>query len=171
MRTLTALAALLLISIALAAQAEDNPAPASDPPAAPAEAVKPPKLPGSAESPAGGIPEIMPKAEASAAKKEEKAAPAAKDEPKTEEKPAPVEEAPVKAKRAPKTGSVDAEWAFIQQAAKDANPDVATGALDDLAVFIQRYPESGVRPEALSLLASMRQKRGDAGRHAGHGAT
>jgi len=55
----------------------------------------------------------------------------------------------------------DAEWAFVKSASEDADAAVQDSASDDLRLFVRRHPDAPQAPEALALLAAVRQKKGD----------
>lgn len=92
-------------------------------------------------------PSLAPEDSAAAPKKEEP-----KPEPKAEPKPEP--------KAAAKAGAEE-EFAFAKAAAEDQDGKVSEAAMEELAVFVRRYPAASQAPEAMLLLAGLRQKSGD----------
>ncbi|MBI4059991.1 MAG: tetratricopeptide repeat protein [Elusimicrobia bacterium] len=83
-------------------------------------------------------------------------APKTEPEPKAEPKP----EAKLEPK--PKRGSpVAEEFAFAKAAAEDPDGKVQEAAVEELALFVRRHPASEQAPEAMLLLAGLRQKSGD----------
>lgn len=141
---------LLLISALAGALAAQEPAPA-----APSAVVNEAPPPGQDES----APKAEPDAEAVAEPKPEpkpEAEPETKAEPKPEVKPEPV----AAAKPLPPAGIVE-EWAFVKAAAEDADGGVSEAAMEDLKLFVRRHPESAQAPEALFLLAGLKQKKGE----------
>lgn len=84
-------------------------------------------------------------------------APEPKPEPKGEPKPEP-EPAPVPAAKAP---GADEEFAFAKSAAEDSDEKIQQAAMEELAVFARRHSASEHAPEAMLLLAGLRQKNGD----------
>ncbi len=81
---------------------------------------------------------------------------APKPEPIPEPKPEP---APVPA--AAKAPGADEEFAFAKAAAEDAEAKVSEAAMEELALFARRHPDSDQAPEAMLLLAGLRQRNGD----------
>lgn len=148
------IAALILAAPALRAQkvaeeepesvpAEQKAAPAEEK-AAPAE-----KAPEAAQAP--------PKAQPKAAE----AAPEAPAKPEAAPQPAKKEAPAAADKEEKREEKLEAEWRFLKESSDDAGPGVTEAAIDDLHVFVQQHPESPMKPEALFLLASLRQKKGD----------
>lgn len=86
---------------------------------------------------------------------EKKEAP--KAEPVPEPKPAPA----LRAEVLPvKSGAAD-EFAFAKAAAEDSDEKIQQAAMEELAVFVRRHPVSEQAPEAMLLLAGLKQKNGD----------
>ena len=85
-----------------------------------------------------------------------KAAEAAKtDAPKTEEAaPKSVEI------KASKPSGPDEEWAFVKAAAADPDGAMQEAAIENLSLFVRRYPDYASAPDALALLAGLRVKKG-----------
>ncbi|MDX6769175.1 MAG: tetratricopeptide repeat protein [Elusimicrobiota bacterium] len=142
-------------------------------PAKPAELPRPSLAPEEAKTPEPPKvePEPEPKEEPKPEPKKEEPAPEPKPEPAPEPKPEPKPEAkpepkpePKKeeAKKAPaKAAGPEEEFAFVKAAAEDADADMAAAAVADLELFARRHPDSAQAPEALLLLAGLRQKKGD----------
>jgi TolA-binding protein len=65
------------------------------------------------------------------------------------------------AKASVKVVGPDDEWAFAKAAGQDENEDVRRAAIAELALFARRRPDSARAPDALLLLADLRQKNGD----------
>ena len=127
-------------------------APAAEPAAAPEPAVEPKK-----EEPKPEPKKEEPKPEPVLEPKKEEPKP----EPKKEEpKPAPVVEVKKEAPVA-KVSGPEEEYAFAKSAAEDADRDISEAAMADLALFVRRYPESPLAPEAMLQLASLRTKKGE----------
>lgn len=99
-----------------------------------------------------------PKMEPAAAAKPE---PEPMPEPKAEVKPEPQPEPKAPAPPAAKAPGADEEFAFAKDAAEDADGKVSEAAMEELAVFARRHPSSERAPEAMLLLAGLRQKHGD----------
>ncbi|MBI3553842.1 MAG: tetratricopeptide repeat protein [Elusimicrobia bacterium] len=104
------------------------------------------------EAPKADKPENRKKEEAKAAEEEGKAAPAAAI-PEIVEKP--------KAKVLTAAESLAAEWKFLGDEAQSADGEIQDGAVEHLKVFVDKRLEAPMRPDALYLLAGLRQKRGD----------
>ncbi len=104
-------------------------------------------------------------------KKEEPAPAPAEEKPKAEpapkEEPSPLRKALEEAEARGPALTVDKiagpaeEYAFAKAASEDADSDVAEAAMADLELFVRRYPESPLAPEAMLQLAALRQKKGD----------
>ena len=129
---------LLLLAVLAAAVVAQEPAPA-----APSDAADEVMLPGQAED------KPVPKAEP-----QPEAQPEALSEP--EPKPEPV----AQAKPLPPAG-IEEEWAFVKSAAEDADGAVSQAAMEDLKLFARRHLESDLAPEAMFVLAGLKQKKGE----------
>ncbi|HAZ07066.1 MAG TPA: hypothetical protein DCZ01_00775 [Elusimicrobia bacterium] len=117
------------------------------------------------------VDEVMPAPQAET-KPAPEAEPAAepKAEPPVESKPEPILEKPAKievvsakveeTKPLPPAG-IDEEWAFVKSSAEDADGAVSEAAMEDLQLFVLRHPESAQAPEAMFLLAGLKQKKGE----------
>ena len=108
-----------------------------------------------------------PEVKAAAQKAADEVAPKAA-EPKTAAVSPKVEEAkaPEPKKEEPKPVSAkyagpEAEWAFVKASADDSESRAQDAAIENLGLFIRRFPESAHAPEALFLLAGLRVKKGD----------
>ncbi|MCR4295272.1 MAG: tetratricopeptide repeat protein, partial [Elusimicrobia bacterium] len=119
------------------------------------------------EESAEGVKREDPPPQAAAPELEAKPGPApepkaeAKPEPKAEVKPEPkAESAPAAAPAAKGPGAAE-EFAFAKDAAEDGDGKVSEAAMEELALFARRHPASDHAPEALLLLAGLRQKHGD----------
>ncbi len=168
MKALTIFAALCLAGAVAFAEDEPKAAPPAEAPAA--------------EAPA----KAEPAAEPAAPAKEEPKAEAAKEEPKPQEKkaeapkeekkkeaPKPAEKKKETAVEAPKAEEkpapsplspeerLQAEWKYLSARAQSADGEIQDGVIEHLKVFIEKYRDASMRPDALYLLAGLRQKRGD----------
>ncbi len=76
----------------------------------------------------------------------------------TPEAPPPIKMGPVQA--APQA-ALEAEWVLLKASAEDSGSGVAEAAIEELEAFVDRNQESPLKPEALQLLASLRQKKGE----------
>ncbi len=150
-------ALLLCAALAAPALAEDPAAPAFPDVDAPAEAAAPKASPAAetaavpAPAPAAAVAEPAAPVEAPAAEAAKKDEPKAAGAPKPKPRPKPL---------SPEE-RLQAEWQFLSTAAQDPNGDISEAAVDDLRAFTERYPDAEMRPDALFLAASLRQKRGD----------
>ncbi|PIR15178.1 MAG: hypothetical protein COV48_15810 [Elusimicrobia bacterium CG11_big_fil_rev_8_21_14_0_20_64_6] len=90
-----------------------------------------------------------------AAEAEKKVEPAAEPEMEPEAKPE------LKASTAAKPTGPEEEFAFAKSAAEDADGKIQEAAMAELTVFVRRYPASEQAPEAILLLAGLKQKQGD----------
>jgi TolA-binding protein len=122
--------------------------------AAPVEAKEEPKAPPRPSMLDEKKPEAKPEPKPEA-KPELKPEP--KPEPKPESKPEP-KEAQVASARA--SGPAD-EFSFAKAAAEDSDGKIQEAAMEELAVFIRRHPASDQAPEAMLILAGLKQKSGD----------
>lgn len=140
---------LLLCAASSFAQEE---APAAAPAAPASEVSDAPKT----EEPAAEEPKAPPRP--SMLDKKEETAP----EPKPEPKPAaaPVVPAGPSAPAAKAPGAAE-EFAFAKAAAEDNEGKISEAAMEELAVFVRRHPSSEQAPEAMLLLAGLKQKNGD----------
>jgi len=94
--------------------------------------------------------------------KKEEPAPEAKPEPKPEPKPAPALRAEVfPVIPVVKTPGAEEEFAFAKAAAEDSEGKISEAAMEELAVFVRRHPSAEQAPEAMLLLAGLKQKNGD----------
>lgn len=87
-----------------------------------------------------------------------------KPEPKPEPTPEPIPEPKPEPKPAPiteKTTGPEEEFAFAKAAAEDTDSKVQEAAMEELAVYVRRHPSSEQAPEAMLLLAGLKQKSGD----------
>lgn len=128
---------LLLTALTATIRAQET-APAA-PPAVVEEPATAPKAEPAVEPKAEDKPEVKPEVKA-----EEKV----KEEPKPEPKPLPP-------------AGIEEEWAFVKAAAEDADGDISQAAMEDLKLLVRRHPESAQAPEALFLLAGLKQKKGE----------
>lgn len=55
----------------------------------------------------------------------------------------------------------DDEWAFAKAAGEDQTPAIQKASIAELALFARRRPDAAQAPDALLLLADLRQKNGD----------
>ncbi|MBI5629779.1 MAG: tetratricopeptide repeat protein [Elusimicrobia bacterium] len=74
--------------------------------------------------------------------------------------------APAAAAALPAVGSsmvrnAEAEWKFLRETADEERVEVIDAAIEDLDVFVEQHPDSPNRADALFILASLRQKKGD----------
>jgi TolA-binding protein len=114
-----------------------------------------------AAAPAAAPAAAAPVAAAPAAPAAPAAAPAA-DAPMNEAVPASAGAPAKAAAKAPaKTIGPDDEWAFAKAAGEDANAAVQKAAIAELGLFARRHPDAPQAPDALLLLADLRQKNGD----------
>jgi len=153
---------LLILAVALAAPAFAADASAPDA-ASDAPAVTPaPPPPAAVSSDAPLKPE-----DAAPAKKPEVAAVAVDT---AAAKPADAKPAETKAADAPRSEAAktpakpigpDDEWAFAKAAGQDENEDVRRAAIAELSLFARRRTDSPHAPDALLLVADLRQKNGD----------
>lgn len=74
------------------------------------------------------------------------------DEKKPEPKPVSV---------SAKAVGANEEFAFAKAAAEDSDGKVQEASMEELAVFVRRHPASDQAPEAMLLLAGLKQKNGD----------
>lgn len=81
--------------------------------------------------------------------------------PKVEAKPAPAPEPKPASVPAAKAPGADEEFSSAKAAAEDPEAKISEAAMEELAVFVRRHPASERAPEAVLLLASLRQKSGD----------
>ena len=131
-----------LFAVAASVGAQEYP----NPSAAPAPAAEVSDVSGSTDVPTG------------AAKEEPKSPPRPSllaEEKKPEPAPAPI---PAPAVR---IIGADDEFNFAKAAAEDADAAVQEAAMEDLAVFVRRHPAAAQAPEAILLLAGLKQKKGD----------
>lgn len=94
-----------------------------------------------------------------------------KEEPKAEPKPEPKAASLTESgsgtssamPRSPEVKKADsaAEFAFAKAAAEDSDNKVREAAAAELDVFVRRYPSDPLAPEAMLLLAGLRQASGD----------
>ena len=56
---------------------------------------------------------------------------------------------------------MDEEWAFVKASAEDADGAISEASMEDLRLFARRHPESPQAPEAMFLLAGLKQKKGE----------
>lgn len=75
-------------------------------------------------------------------------------------KPAPAAP-PAPVAPAAKAPGADEEFAFAKDAAEDSDGKISEAAMEELALFARRHPASEHAPEAMLLLAGLRQKHGD----------
>jgi TolA-binding protein len=110
------------------------------------------------------VPAVAAPKETPAAASGAPAAPAVAADTATVAAPAPSADAApkIEAAKAPaKTIGPDDEWAFAQAAGRDENQDVRRAAIAELSLFARRRPDAPQAPDALLLLADLRQKNGD----------
>ncbi len=149
---------LLLCAATSFAQEEASAPPAAAPAAPAAEVSEAPK-----DAPVSVV--EVPKEESKEAAQSEPR-PEPKAEPKEEVKPEPRPEPKLEFKpkalpAAAKAVGSEEEFAFAKAAAEDADGKVQEAAMEELAVFVRRHPASEQAPEAMLLLAGLKQKQGD----------
>ncbi len=94
--------------------------------------------------------------------KQEEPAPILEPKPEPKPKPAPALRAEglpvIPAAKAP---GAEEEFAFAKAAAEDSDVNIQEAAMEELAVFVRRHPSAEQAPEAMLLLAGLKQKNGD----------
>ena len=60
-----------------------------------------------------------------------------------------------------KNPSPDEEWTFAKSAAEDSDLAIQEAAIDELNLFVRRFPDATQAPEALATLASLRAAKGE----------